>query len=80
MLATLVRDMGPLLSGLAEAAGKKRWQPHLTTETSASVSEPCCSVLILTFVISSARFPIAHNAPVVRMKICPSEIAGELRV
>jgi len=27
-----------------------------------------------------ARFPIAHSAAVVRMKICPSEIAGELSV
>lgn len=26
------------------------------------------------------RFPIAQSAPVVRMKICPSEIAGELSV
>ena len=27
-----------------------------------------------------ARFPIAHSAAVVRMKIWPSEIAGELSV
>lgn len=27
-----------------------------------------------------ARFPTAHKPPVVRMKICPSEIAGELSV
>lgn len=27
-----------------------------------------------------ARLPIAHNAPAVRMKICPSDIAGELSV
>ena len=26
------------------------------------------------------RFPIAHNALVVRMKICPSDTAGELSV
>ena len=26
------------------------------------------------------RFPMAQSAPVVRMKICPPEIAGELRV